>query len=148
MRVLDLHCSNGHTFEGWFASEQDFLDQGHKSLVQCPVCADSTITKKLSAPRLNLSGQLASDPQTTEAPPTDMVHMVAQAWAALSKKVLDNSEDVGQQFAEEARRIHYGESRLRAIRGQTTLDEVHSLVDEGIEVMPLLVPESHKNSLH
>ena len=77
-----------------------------------------------------------------------MVHTVAQAWAAFSKKVLDHSEDVGQQFAEEARRIHYGESRLRAIRGQTTLDEVHSLVDEGIEVMPLLVPETHKNSLH
>jgi hypothetical protein len=148
MKVLDLSCSNGHTFEGWFASEQDFLDQGRKSLIQCPMCSDSTITKKLSAPRLNLSNQIASHQPSSEIPQAEMVHTVAQAWAAFSKKVLDHSEDVGQQFAEEARRIHYGESRLRAIRGQTTLDEVHSLVDEGIEVMPLLVPETHKNSLH
>ncbi len=148
MKVLDLRCSNDHTFEGWFASEQDFVDQDHKSLVQCPVCADSKITKKLSAPRLNLSGQFTSHLSTTEAPATDTVHTVAQAWAAFSKKVLDNSEDVGQQFAEEVRRIHYGESKSRAIRGQTTVDEVHSLVDEGIEVMPLLLPESLKNPLH
>jgi len=148
MKVLDLCCANGHAFEGWFASEQDFVDQCAKALVQCPVCADAAITKKLSAPRLNLSGQgtAPKDDLPTTTPAT--LEALAQALIALSQKMLQNTEDVGSQFADEARRIHYGESRMRAIRGETTMDDAHALLDEGIDVIPLILPAPHKKSLH
>ncbi len=148
MKVLDLSCAHGHVFEGWFASEQDFADQCEKSLVQCPVCADANITKKPSAPRLNLSGALDCHLDITQKPAPEVAQTLAEAWVALSRKIVVNTEDVGQQFAEEARRIHYGETRLRAIRGQTTMDEAKALVEEGIEIMPLLLTDAYKNPLH
>lgn len=148
MKVLDLCCRNGHTFEGWFASEQDFVSQCDRSLVQCPACGDAGITKKLSAPRLNLSTQIAPNHNIDASPPPELMQAAAEAWAEISKKVLANTEDVGSKFAEEARRIHYGETKTRAIRGHTTVDEAKDLVEEGVKIMPLLLPETLKNPLH
>jgi len=158
MKVLDLHCRFDHTFEGWFASEQDFIDQCARALVQCPVCGDASITKKLSAPRLNLSAsrQEPRDDAPAAAPgaaplaaqsgvptPADL----AKAWMAMSEKLIAHTVDVGAQFAEEARKIHYGETDARAIRGQTSVDEARALMEEGIDVLPLLLPESAKTPL-
>ena len=148
MKVLDLCCANQHAFEGWFASEQDFVDQCARSLVQCPACANATITKKLSAPRLNLSGQATPPLDTLPVPAPQALGALAEAWSALSQRMVLDSEDVGTQFADEARRIHYGESHMRAIRGQTTVDDAHALLDEGIDVIPLMLPGALKNSLH
>lgn len=158
MKVLDLHCPAGHVFEGWFASEDDFQNQLQRKLVQCPMCGDSNVTKRLSAPRLNLGAQPPKTPQISPpiaaaAPgvPAVMHEISAEArahlqsmqaaWMQWSRKVAESTEDVGKRFAEEARRIHYGETEERAIRGQTSPKEAIELMEEGIGVLPLALPE-------
>jgi hypothetical protein len=148
MKVLDLQCATGHTFEGWFASEADFLGQCERSMVQCPLCGDATVHKKPSAPRLNLL--------TTRVAPATEVEVLASpvregnltaAWLALSRRIVAHTDDVGEHFAEEARKMHYGECEERAIRGQTTLNEARALVDEGIVIVPLVLPPGLKEPM-
>ena len=139
MKVLDLQCSHHHSFEGWFASQDDFENQLARGLVACPLCTDTTITKKLSAPRLNLS----SPQEAANVEP-------AQLEAALMKavrQVVANTEDVGDSFPEEARKMHYGETAARNIRGQATPEQTEALIDEGIAVVPLPMPEAFKGPL-
>lgn len=148
MKVLDLQCSHGHTFEGWFASEDDYVSQSQRGMVQCPLCGDASVQKKLSAPRLNLSTQRLE--KTTEV---EMVNgaqpnqALMEAWLELSRKLIAHTQDVGDQFAEEARKMHYGEKEECAIRGKTTLDEARALLDEGIDVLPMLLPPAVKETL-
>jgi hypothetical protein len=135
MKVLNLRCANGHGFEGWFGSDDDFMDQNGRALIECPLCADKLITRMPAAPRLNLSG---AREQTPQPQPADL-----QAhWLATVRRVLANTEDVGERFAEEARRIHYGETPQRGIRGQATAEERVALQDEGIETMAIPVPRA------
>ena len=142
MKVIDLRCHNGHGFEGWFASDEDFLDQNGRRLIACPLCDDNVIVRLPSAPRLNLSGTREAV-AAAAAPQAD-----GQAqWLRAVRHVLANTEDVGERFADEARRIHYGETAERGIRGQATPDERASLRDEGIEVMPLPLPAALKEPL-
>ncbi len=147
MKVLNLRCSNGHGFEGWFASEDEFLDQNGRSSIECPLCADRVITRLPSAPRLNLSG--AREPQavpasaSVSAPATAQKPVAADlqaAWLAAAQRLMATTEDVGERFSEEARRIHYGESEARGIRGQATPEEREALREEGIEVVALPLP--------
>jgi hypothetical protein len=161
MKVLDLQCRQGHSFEGWFGSQDDYDAQRARGLVTCPMCNDSEITKMLSAPRLNL-GHGTEPVQTPAAPEgaapsaapampaaTD-AHPVAQMQAALMhmvRHVMANTEDVGTRFAEEARKIHYGEREERNIRGQATREETEALLDEGIDIVPLPVPDALKEPL-
>ena len=152
MKVLDLQCEQGHAFEGWFTSENDFVDQRDRSLIQCPLCADARITKKLSAPRLNLSSVRGD--QSEPSPESQSLAMDATqaldpmaAWLQMSRKLMEHTTDVGPRFAEEARKIHYGEVPEHAIRGQASAKETRELLDEGIPVMPLLLPEGAKGSL-
>ncbi|MDT7517774.1 DUF1178 family protein [Rhodoferax sp. TBRC 17660] len=164
MKVLDLSCLSGHVFEGWFGSEDDFLSQLARGLVQCPVCGSSSVHKKLSAPRLNLSRAKAPDdsasaispsfaksaPSGASLTPPMSEEMQAELQTALAKvvqHVLASTVDVGDRFAEEARRIHYGEKEERAIRGQATADEARELVEEGIELMAIPIPAHLKNPL-
>jgi hypothetical protein len=144
MKVLNLHCSNGHGFEGWFGSEDDFQGQLGRGLVECPMCGDPTVQKLPSAPRLNLGG--AKEEPKREVMTAPDAAMQA-AWLKMVRHVMANTEDVGQRFAEEARRIHYGEVEERAIRGQASREETESLLDEGIGVMPLPVPKALKEPL-
>jgi hypothetical protein len=153
MKVLNLRCSHGHGFEGWFASEDDFLGQSGRGAVECPLCADKGITRLPSAPRLNLSG--ARDPEpaaavaATSAPATEPALAELQAlWLKTVKHVLKTTEDVGERFPEEARRIHYGETAHRGIRGQASAEQRAELADEGIEVMALPMPAGLKGSEH
>lgn len=149
MKVLDLQCVRGHVFEGWFASEEDFVAQREQSLVQCPLCGDPSIAKKLSAPRLNLTGKNAapeSKPEVALAP--DSEQALASAWLDLARQVVAQTSDVGDKFAEEARKIHYGEAQQRGIRGKATPQEVHSLVQEGIEIIPFALPDALKKTMH
>jgi len=160
MKVLDLQCAQGHGFEGWFGSEEDFQSQQTRALVQCPLCGDATISKKLSAPRLSLSG--ASAPEARErsessdrsaqseqalavAGPQDAD--MAKRWMEIGRHLMANTTDVGQAFAEEARKIHYGEVPERGIRGQTSAREARELIEEGIGVLPFAVPEALKGPL-
>ena len=146
MKVLNLQCSHVHAFEGWFGSEDDFQDQLARGLVECPLCGDVQVTKMPSAPRLNLG---ASEPA---APRQELVSapgaQLQAAWMQMVRQVMANTEDVGERFAEEARRIHYGESEDRHIRGQASAEETQSLLEEGIGVLPLPIPKALKGPIH
>ena len=176
MKVLDLQCGQHHVFEGWFGSEDDFQSQLTRGLLTCPLCGDAHVTKKLSAPRLNLSTS-RGDPDTAGHEPThagasthhaesasaitsaastlpslqDVANLEpAQLQAALLKMVrhvVANTEDVGNNFPEEARKMHYGETEARNIRGHATPEETEALIDEGIAVMPLPLPDVLKEPL-
>lgn len=151
MKVLDLQCASGHVFEGWFGSEADFVAQSQNSLVPCPLCGDPTVSKKLSAPRLALSKSRMEHQQdrcdsATAAPnPNELI--AVETWLAVARQLLAETTDVGSQFAEEARRIHYGETESRGIRGTATLDESHALAEEGIEVISFSLPIVSKEQL-
>ena len=148
MKVLDLQCAQRHLFEGWFASEEDYLNQHARNLMACPVCGDSDITKRLSAPRLNLSGIRAGSGQEQQAVPSDKKESDLQAaLMTAARHLVASTDDVGKNFALEARKIHYGETQARGIRGQTTQAEALSLLDEGIAVLPFFVPEALKSPL-
>ena len=143
MKVLDLRCGSGHGFEGWFASEDDYGTQRERGLLDCPVCGNAEVVRLPSAPRLNLSGARAPEP-AAQAPASAPVTEVALHGNAATARfveavaeLLKNTQDVGTRFAEEARRIHYGESDAKAIRGQATPQEREALADEGIEVFTL-----------
>ena len=155
MKVLDLQCNHRHEFEGWFGSEEEFQSQLSRQLVECPVCASHDITKRLSAPRLNLSGAREPVPEVKSATP-DANEAVAThvsntefqtAWLKMVRHVMANTVDVGTQFAEEARKIHYGETEQKQIRGQVSAEETRELLEEGIPVMPLPIPEALKGPL-
>jgi hypothetical protein len=145
MKVIDLRCGNGHGFEGWFGSEDDFLQQNGRGLVECPLCADRTITRLPSAPRLNLSGAREAEATPPQPGPPQAADLQA-AWLQAVRQIMASTEDVGERFAEEARRIHYGETPRRGIRGQTTADERAALADEGIEVVSFPLPAALKGS--
>jgi len=144
MKVLNLRCSNGHGFEGWFASDEEFMEQNGGGALQCPLCADSVITRMPSAPRLNLSGAREVEPAKAAAPAAaDAQGSELQAmWLKAARHVLANTEDVGERFAEEARRIHYGEVPERGIRGQVSAEQRDQLIEEGIEVFALPLPRA------
>lgn len=144
MKVLDLQCAQQHTFEGWFGSEAEFQDQLGRGLVECPVCGDPVVTKMLSAPRLNLgSGRQPQRHDVVAAPDPSM----QAAYMKMVRHVLANTEDVGTRFPEEARRMHYGETEERGIRGQASPDETSALLEEGIGVLPLAIPKGLKEPL-
>lgn len=155
MKVLDLRCANGHGFEGWFDSEDDYMSQNGSGLLECPLCADKLITRMPSAPRLNLGAKAGGQPpqQQPGAQTPAPAQVPAQAvdpqalWMQAVRHVLANTEDVGERFPEEARRIHYGESQERGIRGQATPEQRAALQDEGIEVHALPVPRHLKEPL-
>jgi len=142
MKVLDLRCANGHGFEGWFGSEDDFLDQNGRGLVECPMCADRVVSRLPSAPRLNLSG--AREPAATPAKVEPAAADLQALWMQVVRHAIENTDDVGERFAEEARRIHYGEVDARGIRGVASMQEREALHEEGIEVMSLPIPPALK----
>ena len=145
MKVLNLRCANGHGFEGWFASDDEFMAQNGRGLIECPLCADKIISRMPSAPRLNLSGQREPAPQAAAATPAVPSPQELQAqWMQAVRQVLSHTDDVGARFPEEARRIHYGEVEARGIRGQATPEQRRELLEEGIEVMSLPIPSALK----
>jgi hypothetical protein len=144
MKVLNLQCIHGHAFEGWFASEDEFQGQLTRGLVECPVCGEQEVAKLPSAPRLNLGASRDNARQDVVAAPEAQMQA---AWLQMVRKVMANTEDVGEKFAEEARRIHYGETAERGIRGQASQEETESLLEEGIAVLPLPMPKALKGPL-
>ena len=176
MKVLDLKCAHQHVFEGWFASEDDFQSQLTRDLVQCPMCGDAAISKQLSAPRLNLGATPPLSPAAnapaaadtaaaggvkptgrelvpagaSPAPSAQSLHelqAIQADWLKMARHVMANTEDVGSHFAEVARQMHYGETEERSIRGQTSRQEAVELLEEGISVMPLPLPDALKGPL-
>jgi len=131
MIVFNLSCEKGHRFEGWFASSDDFAVQVNGGSIACPLCGSLDIAKQPSAPYVSTRGSESSrEPHSV---------MVANAAQLLHKKfieyVLQNTEDVGKRFPDEARRIFYKEVGERAIRGTASMKEVTELKEEGIDVL-------------
>ena len=140
MKVLNLGCARSHVFEGWFGSESDFQSQLERGLLECPLCGDRAVHKRLSAPRLNLGGQKEAVPGQVQPPAPLAEHEPARRQAdALRalREVMARTEDVGARFASEARRMHQGEIELRQIRGRASVAEAVELIEEGIAVLPL-----------
>jgi hypothetical protein len=145
MKVLNLRCTHDHRFEGWFSSDADFVAQGERGLVACPLCDDKTISRLPSAPRLNVSTQRGEP----ERPPSgDVIEVdVQRRWLNAVREMMDKTEDVGDRFPEEARRIHYGEAQDRGIRGRASSQDAEALRDEGIEIVTLPVPVPLKGTI-
>lgn len=136
LKVFNLHCDSGHAFEGWFGSADDFDAQFARGQLTCPLCGSHQVTKALSAPYLATGAsekQLAAPQQAAMPTPAQMQALFVK----FAREIVANTEDVGQRFAEEARRIHYKEAEERGIRGVTTKDEAAALEEEGINVVPL-----------
>ncbi|MGQ0545641.1 MAG: DUF1178 family protein [Betaproteobacteria bacterium] len=144
MIVFDLLCAGGHRFEGWFSSADDFASQKERRLVACPICGSAEVERVPSATRANLGAQppkVEKKPEKTPEMEGKDAFAIAQIlYSRMLDELLSKSEDVGKQFPEEARRIHYKEVPSRAIRGQATEQEHDELVDEGIPVSRLPLP--------
>ena len=142
VRVFDLRCDADHVFEGWFASQEEFDAQFLERKIGCPLCASNVIRRLPSAPRLNLG---ASDQSVQAALPT-----AAQMQATLmraARQIMASTEDVGERFAEEARRIHYKEVPERGIRGVASRSEAQALAEECVRVMALPFADLAKEPL-
>ncbi|MCB1886801.1 MAG: DUF1178 family protein [Rhodocyclaceae bacterium] len=133
MIVFDVACELGHRFEGWFASAEAFASQNERGLVTCPVCGSGRVTRQLSAPYVSTPRHGGPDRPSAPLDPATVRRQLAASLRAMAV----GAEDVGQAFAEEARRIHYGESDPRRVRGQASREDVESLLDEGIGILPV-----------
>ncbi|MFC5586168.1 DUF1178 family protein [Nitratireductor kimnyeongensis] len=141
MISFNLICEHDHTFEAWFRNNADFDAQNERGLVSCPHCASSSVEKALMAPAVSTGKKreqmaLAMGEQQKKA--------LAQL-KELSKTVRENADYVGDRFAEEARKIHFGETEARGIYGEATSEEAAALMEEGVEFMPLPVFPEEQN---
>lgn len=149
MIVFDLCCGEGHRFEGWFGSSDDFAAQQARGLVSCPQCRSSEVSKAPMAPAVGKKGN-----QQAEARPVAGGAMPPEAAAMLDKiakvqlEALKRSTWVGNEFAERSRQMHYGEAETAAIHGKASPDEARGLIEEGITVMPLLFPVASPEELN
>jgi hypothetical protein len=167
MKVYNLACPLNHHFEGWFNSEDDFNQQLGKAILCCPMCDSSQIVRMPSAPYISSSkkhaleqphDQVHGQNALTIPMINDAMHLspdqkvqfqekIQEMMLRAVREIMEKTENVGDSFAEEARKIHYKESPERSIRGITTSDEAAELLDEGIDVYPLPVPSSLKSTL-
>lgn len=147
MIVYDLSCDEAHRFEGWFSSADDFDSQVRNKKIGCPVCGSVRISRQLSAPYLNSSGTTSA-----ESPATRTTSVAGIDFEQMRRKFIDfvmnNTEDVGRNFPEEARKIHYEEEPRRPIRGEASRDEVRELHEEGVEIFPLPEPPDPPDQVH
>ena len=150
LKVFDLQCDHGHLFEGWFGSHEDYDSQEARGLVTCPVCQSGSVVKRLSAPHLNVGhfsdaqampASSASDAGSRElvtaTPESGQLVQLQAAILQQMREFIRKTENVGDRFADEARRIHEGSADERPIRGVATHEEREALAEEGIAVVAL-----------
>ncbi|CAM1639321.1 DUF1178 family protein [Bartonella apihabitans] len=130
---FSLHCDHAHEFDGWFRNNDDFLYQKKAGLIHCPVCDSNVIDKTLMAPAVSTSKKHEQVGMGLNQEQKRIIEEMRK----LTRQVRKNAEYVGDHFAEEARRIHFKEVKERPIYGEASSEEVSSLVDDGIPVMPL-----------
>lgn len=142
-----LACEQAHEFESWFPSSDAFEEQRRRGFVACPYCGSSKVDKQIMAPRIARTDK--AEPPSPQPQPvaalTEREREIRAMIRAMREHVMKNAEDVGRGFAEEARKIHYGEAEERSIYGQADGAEVRSLLEEGIEVLPLPVMPDDRN---
>jgi hypothetical protein len=145
-----LTCDKGHGFDSWFEGSDAFEKLRKRGFVECPTCGSTRIEKQIMAPRVVNSEErralakpkAAAEPQVTAAPQemamlSEEARQMRRVLRELHEKVKANTVDVGERFADEARRIHHGEVEEKAIRGRTSPEEAMALHEEGIGVLPL-----------
>ncbi len=139
----NLHCGNGHAFDAWFGSAEAFDRASEVGANTCPVCGSHEIEKSLMAPSVSAKTRTAKsalDPERKQmvlANNDPRRKAMREAVKELRRKVEDSADYVGDKFPEEARKIHYEEVEPRGIYGEATGEEAKSLLDEGIDVLPL-----------
>jgi hypothetical protein len=141
--VFDIGCPQGHVFEAWFGSSEDYEAQRARGLIACPMCGSTEIDKAVMAPRVARKGNQqagSSVPVTNDTPSPDQMKAMAEALARAQREMLKDSRWVGTGFADEARAMHLGEVDQGSIHGQTTIEEAKALIEEGIAVAPLPFP--------
>ncbi|MGB6119912.1 MAG: DUF1178 family protein [Mesorhizobium sp.] len=130
---FSLHCDKAHEFEGWFRDNADFDTQSKRGLVECPVCASKKVGKSLMAPAVSTGRKKEKMALAANA---EQKRMMAEI-RAMTEKMKENADYVGDKFAEEARKIHFGESEARGIYGEATFDEAKGLAEDGVEFLPI-----------
>ena len=159
MIKYQLICDKSHEFEGWFGDSAAFESQQESGLLTCPVCGSADVRRALMAPNLaspkTRKTELAEQQPSAQPEPQPQPQAPQQASAALppaaarkmqelmsemralQTKIREECRDVGNDFAEEARKIHYGEVEPEGIYGQATAEEREALDEEGIEIMDM-----------
>lgn len=137
-----LRCEAGHEFDGWFRDSAGFEAQAASALVACPSCGSVEVARALMAPAIPRKGReliIAADPPPPPAEPGmpqsaggALPDAVRAALQNLREEVEKNCDYVGADFAEEARRIHYGEATPRGIYGESSDEDVEALEEDGI----------------
>ena len=150
MIIYDLLCDGQHRFEGWFKNADEFQHQLQTGLVSCPVCGSEHVQKLPSASHISTGlGHKDAEASSTPAAQNDTVKInEAQVMQLLHDYVNKNYDDVGSGFAEEAKKIHYGETEARNIRGRATASEVKELKEEGIAALGLPPAPYDKDKLN
>jgi len=133
---FSLVCEHDHGFEAWFKNSDDFDTQKKRGFLECPVCGSSAVSKGLMAPSISKGGASGGQ-DVAVAPNADVKREIMAKLQEIGRLVRQNGENVGSKFAEEARKIHYGEADARGIYGKASPEEVKGLVEEGVGVMPL-----------
>jgi len=149
--VFDLGCENQHRFEGWFASNEDFERQLGGKLVTCPLCGNAGVVRLPHASHIRTGGKDRERAPGTAPAGTAWQHYAnvgTEILTRLVEHIVENTEDVGPAFPEEARKIHYREMPDRRIRGTASREEVEALTDEGIEVVALPLPAHRLGKTH
>lgn len=143
MIKYQLHCDNGHDFEGWFPSSDAFEKQKKRGFVACALCGTNKVDRAIMAPavaRTDKETHQHAVEYINDVPASlmsDEERELRQRLAALRAEMIKDAKDVGEDFAEEARKIHFGESDAKQIYGRTTLADAHELMEEGIGILPL-----------
>ena len=149
----NLRCSKGHAFESWFQSSAAYESQEKRKLVSCPVCGSTKVERAIMAPRIVSKKGRDAKPSEQSPVPATAVEAVPSAshtpllmaqeaelrakLRELRDHIVKNADNVGEKFPNEARKMHYGDIEHRPIYGEATPDEAKSLIEEGVEVMPL-----------
>lgn len=134
MIKFNLKCEQNHIFEAWFKNSAAFDTQVEKNIVTCSICGSSHIEKALMAPSLPKKANRQSQTTTVQTNDSQQAALALKALKELQKTVESNCDYVGKEFAEEARKIHYGETEKRGIYGEATETERSELADEGVEI--------------
>ena len=138
---FSLACQHDHDFEAWFRSNDDFESQKKRGFVECPECGSNKVEKALMAPAVSTG-------RKRERMALAMGEAQKRAVAelkALSQRMRENADYVGDRFAEEARKIHFGETDPRGIYGEATPEEARSLAEDGVEFLPIPVFPDERN---
>lgn len=137
MIKYSLICEQEHGFEAWFGSSEDYDKQRKRGFVECPQCGSKNISKSLMAPGVSGTKKGDANQVPMAAMPPQMPAEMVEKLREIKTHIEKNSENVGDKFPEEARKIHYGETEARGIYGKATVEEASSLVEEGVGVMPI-----------